>query len=128
MQQQRSFNRLAWNNLSTQAKIVIIIIMMLLLTGLTATVTSAIIGSFGQQTRDGLSKTLEMRSLAQDIQLKIEELQRLETRLVEDYANTGVAVDPDSITVDDEFARTLEEIRDPATGRQGGSVWRRLAR
>jgi GAF domain-containing protein/HAMP domain-containing protein len=111
VQQQRSFNRLAWNNLSTQAKIVIIVIMMLLLTGLTAAVTGAIIGSFGQQTREGLADTLEMRSLAQDIQLKIEELQRLETRLVEDYASTGVAVDPDSITLDDEFQRTLEEIR-----------------
>ena len=105
---QRFFTRFAWNDLSVRAKIGVILGLMLVLVTLSALIASTIIGTQGARTRQGLANTVQIRSLAQDIQLETQTLQRLQSRLMEDYHQAGF--DPSTTTVDDQYHETIQNL------------------
>src|SRR5688572_31326873 len=105
---QRLLTRFAWNDLSIRAKIGVILVLILVLTGLTTLVTSVFIGAAGRQTREGVATTVDIRSLAQEVQLKVERLQRIQASLAREYREFGF--DPNTTSLDDQYAETYLEI------------------
>lgn len=101
-------SRLRWNDLSIRAKIGVILVVILIVTALATLATSAFVSAAGRQTREGIATTIEIRTLAQDVQLKIETLQRLHERLSTEYTESGF--DPATTTIDDLYFETYDDI------------------
>ncbi len=107
---QQFLSGLAWNNLSIRAKLALTTVLLLGLIGAGTTFSSLALGSIGAQTRVGVANTIEMRSLAQGIQLSVESLQRIHTRLVEDYSRPGF--DPTTTSLRDDFMELAAQVRE----------------
>src|SRR5688500_8416304 len=82
---QRLFSRLSWKNLRVRGKSTTIAFLMVALLLISTIVNSILLTNLGTQARDSSAATVEMRSLAQDIQLGVESLYRIQTTLVDAY-------------------------------------------
>ena len=80
---QQFFRRIAWRNLSLQAKTGLLFLVQMLLITILALVALSGLSSVRRELETDLTAAIEMRSLAQDIRLGIEQVQRMEQRLVE---------------------------------------------
>lgn len=80
---QRISRRLAWRNLSIPLKTGVLFLFMLVLLGALTVVALLGQNAVRQQLETAFATSVELRSLAQDIQFEIESLDSIETRLVE---------------------------------------------
>lgn len=77
------FGRFAWRNLSLQAKTGLLFLVQMVLITILALVAFSGLSAVRRELDTDLTAAIEMRSLAQDIRLGIEQVQRMEQRLVE---------------------------------------------
>lgn len=80
---QRFLRRLAWQNLSLQAKTGLLFLTQMALMAVLALVAFSGLSTVRHELDTDLAASVEMRALAQDIRLGIEQVQRIEQRLVE---------------------------------------------
>lgn len=80
---QRILNKLAWRNLPIAAKAAMVpLLQLLFILGLLLGLRALFV-ALRVQLETGVNASVEMRSISQDLQLSVEQLQRLEARLVE---------------------------------------------
>ncbi len=80
---QRFLRRLAWRNLPIAVKTTLLFAVLLVFILALGLVMNSAFASLRSQLETGSTTSVEMRALSQDIQIGIETLQRLESRLVE---------------------------------------------
>jgi predicted PurR-regulated permease PerM len=81
--------RLAWRNLRIRAKVGIIIGLVLSLILIFTVINVVQLGQLSTQTRTSVDQAIQVRSQAQDIQLSVDSLQRVQARLMLDYNQQG---------------------------------------
>lgn len=87
---QRPFaSRLAWRNLKIRAKVGIIIGLVLVLILIFTVINVLQLGQLSAQTRTSVDQAVQVRSQAQDVQLSVDSLQRVQTRLMDDFNQQG---------------------------------------
>jgi GAF domain-containing protein/HAMP domain-containing protein len=105
---QRHLSRLAWRNLSIQAKTGLFFAFLLLLVSLIALSGFVALGTVRTQVSTATTTTGEMRTLIRDIQLKVEDLQRLQGRLSDEFDQPGF--NPLTTTIDDDYNQLVEDL------------------
>jgi GAF domain-containing protein/HAMP domain-containing protein len=105
---QRHLSRLAWRNLSIQAKTGLFFAFLLLLVSLIALSGFVALSTVRTQVSTATTTTGEMRTLMRDIQLQVEDLQRLQGRLVDEFDQSGF--NPLTTTIDDDYNQLAENL------------------
>jgi GAF domain-containing protein/HAMP domain-containing protein len=105
---QHRLSRLAWRNLTIQAKTGVLFAFLLILFGLIALSGFLALGAVRTQVSTATTTTGEMRTLVRDIQLKVEDLQRLQGRLTDEFDQSGF--NPLTTTIDDEYNHLVEDL------------------
>ncbi len=105
---QRHLSRLAWRNLSIQAKTGLFFAFLLLLVSLIALSGFVALSTVRTQVSTATTTTGEMRTLMRDIQLQVEDLQRLQGRLVDEFDQSGF--NPLTTTIDDDYNQLAEDL------------------
>ena len=91
---QRLLQRLAWRNLSIQAKVGLLFVLQIGLITLMGLSSFAALRFVQRQTGQTVNTSLEMRTIAQELQIDLDALQRLEQRTVENVGQPQYTFDP----------------------------------
>lgn len=100
--------RLSWANLSVRAKLATITVLMLALVLVWTLINGLLLASLSTQTSESVATAIELRSLAQDIQLNVESMQRVQQRLIQDFDQVGF--DPRTTPLRTEYVRLADQI------------------
>lgn len=105
---QRLLNRFAWRNLSIQAKTGLMFASLVALLAVLAVFSIVALGAVEQQVSGLVGTALELRTLVRDTQASVEDLQRIETRLLDDSLTADF--DPATSRLDDQFSEASQAI------------------
>ncbi len=108
--QQLLSRRLSWNRLRIRAKIGALIGIVLTLMLILTAINVLLLGQLSAQLRDSVDRSIELRSQAQDIQLAVESLQRIQQRLMSDFNQRGF--DPATTPLRTEYDNRVSELLD----------------
>lgn len=86
---QRFIRRLAWQNLSVRAKTSLMFVLQVILIGFITAASLLALNTIRVRMETTVATTLELHALAQSLRLTADSLQRVETRLVEEYDQPG---------------------------------------
>lgn len=86
---QHYLNRLAWRNLPIQAKTALLSGLLVIIMGVMALASILALDSVRIQMERTVAVTVEMRLLVRSIQLEVESLHELQTRLLQEYKQTN---------------------------------------
>jgi len=106
---QRFFNRLAWRNLSIPLKTGALFLLQMVLIAVIAVLAFVGLGMVRNWLQTGVASAVEMRTLSQDLQTKVETLQRLETRLVEQRYGWGPSFNLTRARFEADYAAAVQE-------------------
>ena len=106
---QRFFERLAWDNLPLQIKVMMIFISQVILISLMALAGLVALNAVRTEVRRAVITIADMRALAQDVRLTIESLEPIETRLASSIGQPGFRTNV--TTLSEEHASLLDQLR-----------------
>jgi GAF domain-containing protein/HAMP domain-containing protein len=105
---QHFLDRLAWRNLPIQAKTAFLSILLLVFLGVMALASLLALDSVRNQMQNTVAVTVDMRLLVRSIQLEVESLQTLQTRLSQAYKH--VDFDPATTSYAADYAKIRNNI------------------